>query len=198
MPIRIGQRPDHTFDEPLGLLSDCHRRIEQFLRVLVTIAERADGRSLTPSQRADLEAAIAYFATAAPKHTADEEESLFPRLRRSDDPAAARALETVARLEHDHAEADRHHRAVETLVTRWLADGVLEPGDSRDLRRHLNALGKIYLQHIAIEDDELFPAAQRLLTADQVHEIGQEMAARRSIPITARTARPGEPLKKSS
>lgn len=35
---QIGQRVDHDFDEPLGLLSDCHRRIEHFLRALVTVA----------------------------------------------------------------------------------------------------------------------------------------------------------------
>ena len=43
MPIQIGQRADHGFDEPLGLLSDCHRRIEHFLRVLSTISADAAG-----------------------------------------------------------------------------------------------------------------------------------------------------------
>ena len=39
MPIQIGQGADHSFDEPLGLLSDCHRRIEQFLGVPLTKIE---------------------------------------------------------------------------------------------------------------------------------------------------------------
>ena len=38
MPVRIGGRPEHGFDEPLGLLSDCHRRIERFLGVLAAVA----------------------------------------------------------------------------------------------------------------------------------------------------------------
>src|SRR5215471_17459172 len=108
MLIKIGARPDHGFDEPLGLLSDCHRRIEHFLAVLASIAERSKG-PLSPSERSQLEGALSYFATAAPRHTADEEQSLFPRLRASQDPAARAALDTVARLEHDHAIADGRH-----------------------------------------------------------------------------------------
>ena len=38
MLVRIGQPADHGFDERLGLLSDCHRRIEQFLGLLSTVA----------------------------------------------------------------------------------------------------------------------------------------------------------------
>jgi hypothetical protein len=38
-------------------------------------------RPLTEETRAALETALRYFREAAPKHTADEEESRFPRLR---------------------------------------------------------------------------------------------------------------------
>ena len=38
MLLKIGGPPEHGFDQPLGLLSDCHRRIEHFLFVLSTIA----------------------------------------------------------------------------------------------------------------------------------------------------------------
>ena len=83
MLLKIGQRPDHGFDEPLGLLSDCHRRIEHFLAVLLTIADQANGQELSADQRRQLEGALTYFSTAAPRHTADEEDSLFPRLEAS-------------------------------------------------------------------------------------------------------------------
>jgi hypothetical protein len=43
MPITLGAKPDHGFDHPLGLLSDCHRRIEGFLDVLVRVTDRARG-----------------------------------------------------------------------------------------------------------------------------------------------------------
>jgi hemerythrin-like domain-containing protein len=187
MPIQIGQPPDHGFDEPLRLLSDCHRRIEHFLHVLIAIHERAAGGSLTPVERADLEASVTYFATAAPKHIADEEQSLFPRLRASGDTATARALDMIARLERDHDEADQHHGVVDTLVRRWLVCGHLETNEARELREHLTALRVIYEPHIEMEDRELFPTAARLLSASEIHEMGREMAARRRPPAKTRS-----------
>jgi hemerythrin-like domain-containing protein len=179
MRLTIGQQPDHGFGEPLGLLSDCHRRIEYFLQVLTATARQIAGAPLNTVQRTGLEAALKYFATAAPRHTADEEDSLFPRLRASSDPAATQALETVERLEHDHDEAERRHASVDALVRRWLADNRLSPADTQALTEHLSALNAIYEKHIATEDREVFPAAARLLSRDQIADIGREMAARR-------------------
>lgn len=78
MPVQIGAHA-HSFSDPTGLLSDCHRRIKMFLGSLQHVAEVID-RPLTDDARAALESALRYFRESAPKHTADEEESLFPRL----------------------------------------------------------------------------------------------------------------------
>lgn len=179
MLLKIGQRPDHGFDRPLGLLSDCHRRIEHFLATLVAISREAHGGPLTETQRAGLQAAVTYFAEAAPRHTADEERSLFPRLRESTDEGATRALDLVDRLEQEHQAADEHHRAVEELVNRWLADGTLSEDDATDLSRRVGTLRRIYEAHIALEDGVVFPIATRLLSDEQLRAIGREMAARR-------------------
>lgn len=181
MPIQIGQRVDHGFDEPLGLLSDCHRRIEHFLRVLATVAKEAAGGPLTPSYRSALEGGLRYFAVAAPRHTADEEISLFPRLRSSSDPALARALSSLGRLEHDHEEAKVHHAAVDDLLRQWLANDRLPQSDVEQLEARLRCLQSLYEQHIKVEDEEVFPAAARALDRTQVEQIGEEMAARRQV-----------------
>ena len=183
MPIQIGRQPDHDFDEPLGLLSDCHRRIEQFLEVLVAVDAQAAGGRLNADQRRALEASLRYFAVAAPKHTADEEVSLFPRLRATGDPAAAEALALLDRLEHDHDDAEAHHGAVERLVRRWLSDDRLEPSEAAELRERLTKLTALYRRHIAVEDQELFPAAARLLGAAELRQIGREMASRRQVRV---------------
>jgi hemerythrin-like domain-containing protein len=180
MLLKIGHRPDHDFHEPLGLLSDCHRRIEHFLAVLTTIAHQAGGGQLADAQRAQLDAAATYFVTAAPRHTADEEDSLFPRLRASLDPAATAALDLVDRLEDDHAAATEDHEVVERLVRRWLADGNLSAADVQQLHDRLEQLTSMYTTHIAVEDNEVFPAAAQILSKDDIGEIGQEMMARRS------------------
>lgn len=183
MPIQIGQHSDHGFDEPLGLLSDCHRRIEHFLGVLTAVANQAAAAELIPAYRSALEGAIRYFAVAAPKHTADEEDSLFPRLRHSDDPALAQALASLDVLEHDHDEAEAHHAAVDELVRRWLANGWLPPTDLDQLRDRLAHLQALYRRHIAIEDQQVFPAAKQALDREQIEQIGGEMAARRRVRI---------------
>ena len=191
MFIAIGTSTDHGFDRPLGLLSDCHRRIERFLRILDITAAAAAGRALTGDERRGSEAALRYFATAAHTHTADEEDSLFPRLRAAADPAANRALAMVAGLEQDHREAERRHAEVEQLVRRWLDHESLDPAAAAALRGHLAALGALYAAHIAIEDHELFPAAARVLSAEAISRIGSEMAVRRGrIGLRGIAARP--------
>src|SRR6185436_17510081 len=101
MAIQIGAKPSPTFREPLALLSDCHRRVESFLRALILVTEQAQGGGLNSQQREALETALRYFREAAPKHTADEEESLFPRMREAG-AAAGEALAKIQALEADH------------------------------------------------------------------------------------------------
>jgi hemerythrin-like domain-containing protein len=184
MLVTIGQRVDHGFDSPLGLLSDCHRRIEGFLRVLSTIATVRRGAALGDADRHALEGALRYFDTAAPRHSADEEESLFPRLRATGDPEARAACDMVDRLEADHRVAEVHHAAVHALGVRWLSDGTLPETEATRMVGHLVELERLYREHIAVEDLELFPAAGRLLSASDLEAVGREMAARRGVPST--------------
>lgn len=94
--ITIGQPTERDFTDPLGLLGDCHRRIESFLAVLIDVTNETRGAGLDEERRAALRAALRYFREAAPNHTRDEEESLFPRMRASD---KTRIQTTLARLE---------------------------------------------------------------------------------------------------
>ena len=50
MPVQIGAQ-SHSFSDPTGLLSDCHRRIEMFLGALERVASVID-RPLTEDVRA--------------------------------------------------------------------------------------------------------------------------------------------------
>lgn len=183
MLFKVGQSADHGFDEPLGLLSDCHRRIEQFLGALITIAGARKGSELPAADRRALAGALAYFSTAAPRHSADEEDSLFPRLRACEAPEARAAMQAVDRLEAEHKVADAHHQAVDRLGRRWLEAGSLEPDDVTALVGHLQTLEQLYRAHIRVEDTELFPAAGNVLTEADLEAIGKEMAARRNVPF---------------
>ncbi len=176
MPIQIGGRLDRGFDDPVGLMEDCHRRIERFLDTLLTVVRQAGGGALNDLQREAMDQALRYFAGMAPKHTADEEESLFPRLRgRLDSVAAAQ----VQALEADHDRAEAAHADVERLGRRWLDSGRLEPEAAARLLELLEALRETYAAHIALEDGTVFPLAREILSAEQVAQVGREMAERR-------------------
>ena len=179
MSVQIGQKQESDFSDPLGLLSDCHRRIEHFLAVLVRVSETAKGRVLEPVEKTALENALAYFRNSAPKHTADEEDSLFPRLR-----AAAEAIASlgcVAGLEQDHQLVTRDHHIVDSLGRVWMERGELTTAEHREMTQALKRLSDTYSRHIAVEDQELFPLAARILQSDDISEMGLEMARRRGV-----------------
>ena len=181
VPVQIG-RKESDFSNPLGLLSDCHRRIEQFLQVLIQVAGRAAGAALDTGQREAFEKALVYFRNSAPKHTADEEDSLFPRLRESGNAEAA--LQCMAELEEDHQVVARDHERVDAVGRQWLETGTISSNDLRQLREALVRLSETYRRHIAVEDRELFPLAARVLPPDQLAEVGREMAGRRAVSQT--------------
>ena len=177
--IQIGQKPSPTFQQPLELLSDCHRRVESFLRALVLVAEQAQGGDLNANQREALETALRYFREAAPKHTADEEESLFPRMRELGEAATREALAKIQALEADHEVAKIGHDAIEQLGQKWLASGRLSDEETLRLVGHLHELASIYERHIAVEDNEIFPLAAQVLDPGTLNDVGREMAKRR-------------------
>jgi iron-sulfur cluster repair protein YtfE (RIC family) len=127
-----------------------------------------------------LEKALRYFREAAPKHTADEEESLFPRLRALNRPGMKQVLAEVDNLEHDHADAQISHAEVDRLGQGWLASGSLPPDDVARLSKLLTGLAELYRTHIQIEERDVFPIAA-LLNAAERDAIGAEMAARRGL-----------------
>jgi hypothetical protein len=118
--MQIGQKKESDFSEPIGMLEDCHKRILYFLKTLVTLADIGRERPLSPDQRISLENALRYFRESAPNHTADEEGSLFPRLRRSGAPQVREIFSKLDSLELDHRQADDQHQQVETICRQWL------------------------------------------------------------------------------
>ena len=177
MPVQIGAK-SHHFTEPLGLLSDCHRRIEMFLGSLSAIANVA-GPPLSEEGRRALEKALRYFRESAPKHSADEEQSLFPRLTAQPSKESDTVLATMKELEKEHRWAESLHAEVDRLGQKYLTDGSLSDRDSAEYRNAMDALSAMYRRHIKIEDESLFPFAAKALSQADKLAIAAEMAARR-------------------
>jgi hemerythrin-like domain-containing protein len=178
MPVQIGAAV-HGFSDPTGLLADCHRRIEMFLGALETVAQ-AGGGPLAEEGARSLAAALRYFREAAPKHNADEEESLFPRMRRKGGPEAAAALARLAALEDEHRWAEPLHAEADRLGQRYLAAGRLTADEAAALRNAVGRLAAMYREHIRVEDEVVFPAAARMLSQADRAAMAKEMAARRA------------------
>jgi hemerythrin-like domain-containing protein len=188
IPIVIGQAPSSDFNDPLGLMQDCHRRIERFLHVLSMVTNSRRGEELSADERDALETALRYFRKAGPLHNADEETSLFPRMRGSEIAEAAAALSRMDHLEAEHRITTACHEEVDVLGAKWLQQGTLSREDSVRLCSLLEKLDAIYQQHIALEESSVFPLAASCLPADAIAAIGQEMASRRdvdSLPLSA-------------
>jgi hemerythrin-like domain-containing protein len=176
--ILIGQKPDKDFTDPIGVLEDCHRRIEKFLDVLLALAGQTQSSPFRNEQRDAIESALRYFREAAPKHVADEEDSLFPRMRAA---RHSEALSDLDELHSDHLTVAENHSAVEELFRRWLTDGLLSSPDHEHLISLLQSLRETYARHIKQEETQLFPHAARLLTPNDLKAVGLEMAKRRGL-----------------
>ncbi len=175
MAIHIGAKPDSGFGDPIGMLKDCHRRIERFLGILCIVVDRAQGRSLSAEERDAVQAALQYFRTGGQRHTADEEESLFPRLRKSD----ATSFTEIDRLEGDHRVANDLHSSVDRLYTAWIESGSLGPEDERLLHSKTVRLNQLYSAHIDVEETIVFARASQVLDSHAIAAIGTEFRFRR-------------------
>jgi hemerythrin-like domain-containing protein len=181
MLTQIGAKPESDFSKTLGMLSDCHKRIQYFLRDLVQLAECSRNPTLEPDRRVALERALRYFRESGPRHTADEEESLFPLLRAVKDDRLRLTWVKIERLQKDHERADEAHRIVDGIGVRWLDDGVINAEDADCLKLNLRGLSQLYEHHLAVEDKEIFPIAAAVLSANDQSEMGRQMATRRGL-----------------
>lgn len=163
--FRIGSRPPPSFEDPIAVLELCHRRIEERLATLARAAAALDHPE-TPAALAEI---VRHFEMAVPRHHADEEYSLFPRLAGN---AAADAL--LEQLADEH----RVMSAIELALRTAIAQLGEKPEVAEELTAHAAALRDAYRDHLAREERELFPMARALAPAE-LRAIGIEMRLRR-------------------
>jgi len=177
MAVQIGAKPDSGFDDPVGMLTDCHRRIERFLDILCIVAERAAGRMLTGEESEAVQTALQYFQAGGQRHNADEEQSLFPRLREA---SAGEEFTEIHGLESDHQDAGKLHEKVELLYAMWINRGELGAKEQNDLQSATGELKRLYEEHIRTEEQIVFPRAAKVLNRQAIQAIGEEFRARRA------------------
>lgn len=177
----MGQPHVPNFADPLGLMSHCHRKIEAYLAGLAASGEilLGGGREGLAAAFQVIDAAREHFAMRAPKHTEDEEISLFPRMREYGGQEAEEALAALAALETEHRVAEGVHCEFDELI-KWLPrDGSAGVDEINLFDELVTELTDLYRPHIRVEDEVIFPAAARVIPSDVLSMIGEEMRARR-------------------
>lgn len=168
--------PAVGFEVPLEMLAACHLRVQDqcstLLRLVPHIA--AHGSDL-PAQEA-ARAVTRYFDTSAKHHHDDEERDLFPALIESmagSDAVCLRQL--TAALTAEHREIETRWQALRAVLAKVAAGQTV-----RFSTEAVSKFAKLYEQHIAREEAELLPMAQRLLSDAELDRIGVSMRMRRA------------------
>ena len=158
------------FDDPLGMLRACHRRIERQLASLERLRRHLPEHHADADARSVARNILRYFDTAAHNHHRDEEESLFPALV-----AAAPELGQVTKsLQRDHARLDARWFKLRPLL------GAIVAGSGAYLPiMGVQEFCAAYAAHIAREETDVLPVAAELLATGTLAAIGRAMEARR-------------------
>jgi len=167
--------PAVGFEVPLEMLAACHGRMTAQLATLRRLDAHLAQHGADPAAQEAAIAVMRYFDLAAPHHHADEEQDLFPALIESmagSDAVCLRELTAALAADHRALEAawQRLRRGLQPLAagdaSAW------HTGDAADFI-------DCHERHIAREDAELLPMAQRLLGDAELDRIGRAMRARR-------------------
>lgn len=167
--------PAPGFETPLAMLMECHRRVEDQCATLHRLVPHLEAHGSDQAAAEAARAVVRYFDLAAPNHHADEEDDLFPALLESMAGSDAVCLrEMVDSLERDHLTLER-----QWLALRAVLQQVIDGAQVRLEPVAVTAFSAHYAAHIAREEGELLPMAERLLSAQALEDIGRSMRRRR-------------------
>lgn len=168
--------PAAGFDQPFEMLAACHERVGRTLRLLQKLVDHVEKHGRDEQARSAATDVLRYFDNAAPKHHDDEELHVFPLLLAQDDAALSTH---VYRMQADHERMSSLWRALRPVLLA-LADVDGGQIDGAKLRQHAKAFSDVYASHMETEEQVLFPAAQRLKSADEIERMGNDMRRRRT------------------
>lgn len=168
--------PAAGFDSPFEMLVSCHERVQRSLRLLLRLGEHLQAHACDEPARQAARDVLRYFDRAAPLHHQDEEQHVFPRVLTAGDVAL---VATITRLQADHATMEAQWQAVRGDLERIADD---RDGSTRLADGSLTVwqgFAALYSEHIALEEAQVYPAAQALTPPETLRTMGAEMAARR-------------------
>ncbi len=174
--IKLGASPPVERDA-VDMLLACHQRIRNFTGIALRLVE-VEGAG--PEEVANAaEAVHRYYTVALPLHEADENESVYPRMRKVlSQENDARALELMV---EQHGPIDE---LVARLVPLWnelRASPAKLPVLQGELRVHAARLLELWKEHLSLEEEIVFPLIRKSLPAEDLAAVHREMKQRRGV-----------------
>ena len=164
----------------LSIVRDEHQALAAMLRSLGLLVSRAhrEGKALDFG----LFRAMLFYVDEFPErlHHPKESELLFPRLVAK----APELQDVVARLDRDHAAGERSIRDLEHAL---LAYEIMGEARRAPFEAALDRYVRGYLEHMAVEEQDVLPACQRLFSEEDWAELDVAFAANRD-PLTGHSA----------
>lgn len=164
--VVVGLVNEALLSDPLAFLLAEHARQKVLLSHLDRLARNHPGRGRTAMARA----LAAWFACELPVHLADEELSLYPRLRAHDSSGI------LARLSREHARDRAPARRLVGDLARVAAGERPGAGFVEEALR----FAAHHRAHLATEEREVTPLARRALDPSATAALAAEMAERRA------------------
>ncbi len=175
--------PPELIHEPLNWLFAEHYRHRQLCQLI----ERVGNATVLLSDEAH--EILAFLRHDMPLHVIDEEDDLFPLLRRRCQPADE--LDAVlGALSAEHRDDLEQARALIAALEQALADG-RPPSHDRETRRLFTDFALHERRHIALENAVVLPIARLRLTAADLRSLSVRLAARRGVllePVEGKAA----------
>lgn len=133
-----------------------HRAAMAMLDAFDRLLSHLDDRGLDEVARASAREILAFFSGPARYHHAEEEARVFPGLLASGN---AELVQHVHRLQQDHGWLEEDWRELAPQIEA-IADG-FNWYDLTMLRHALPVFTALYHEHIAVEENVVYPAARR-------------------------------------
>ncbi len=169
--------PDTLLQEPLNFIFADHYR----QRVVCTLLEElADAATL---DAAKAEEVVDFLANDMVRHVLDEEEDLFPLLRRRCAPEDE--IEAILdKLALEHTADERLGRDLVVAIGALIANGTA-PRIRPKVREMMLAFARSQRRHLMVENNIVLPIARTRLVEADIANLARRMAARRGVAIAA-------------
>jgi hemerythrin-like domain-containing protein len=169
--------PAVGFESPFEMLEACHERVQRTLRLLVRLQAHVQQHGCDEQARQAAQDVMRYFDLAAPLHHEDEELHVFPAVLAGGDGALVSA---VNQLMEQHRQMEVQWALLREVLANVVSCDASSPSPFEALQVDaVAAFIAMYDAHIRLEEDVVYPAANKCLDLVKKTAMGADMKKRR-------------------